>query len=55
MSAFVADQTPPSTYRTPPISTGVNQPGMAQEASTASARPAAGAPGAPKATRRPES
>ena len=36
-SRFVGLQTPPSTYSRPPISTGANSHGTAQEASTASA------------------
>ena len=52
-SRFVGLQTPPSTYSRPPISTGANSHGTAQEASTASATLAVGAPGAPSSTRRP--
>ena len=46
-------QTPPSTYSRPPISTGGNSHGTEQDASTASATVASGAPGAPNTTRLP--
>ena len=52
-SRFDAEQIPPSTYRLPAIFTGWYQPGMAQEAATASAARVSGAPARPKATRLP--
>ena len=53
MSRLVGLHTPPSTYSRSPIRTGRKTPGTAHEAATASATPAAGAPGLPKTTRRP--
>ena len=47
-------QTPPSTYSRPPISTGSNIQGTVHDAATAPATVAAGAPGLPNTTRRPE-
>ena len=52
-SRLVGLQTPPSTYSRPPIVTGANSHGTAQDASTASATVACGAPGQPNTTRRP--
>ena len=53
MSRFVLLQTPPSTYSRPPICTGAKIHGTEQDACTASATLASGAPGAPNTTRRP--
>ena len=53
MSRFVLLHTPPSTYSRPRICTGAKIHGTEQEACTASATLAAGAPGAPNTTRRP--
>src|ERR1700735_2833799 len=53
-SRLVGLQTPPSTYSRPPIWTGANSHGTVHDASTASATVAAGAPGLPNTTLRPE-
>ena len=50
----VGESVPPSTYRFPLITTGAYHPGMAQEAVTASASVAGGAPSRPNAVRAPE-
>src|ERR1700760_1356836 len=53
-SRLVGLHTPPSTYSRRPILTGANSHGTVQDASTASATLAGGAPGLPNTTRRPE-
>src|SRR5579864_5366242 len=53
-SRLVGLQTPPSTYSREPIRTGANSHGTVQDASTASATVAFGAPGLPNTTRRPD-
>ncbi len=52
-SRLVGLHTPPSTYSRPSIVTGANSHGTVQDAATASATVAFGAPGLPNTTRRP--
>ncbi len=49
----VDERTPPSTYSRPSMSAGAYQPGMEQDATTASASGTTGAPARPNITRRP--